>query len=283
MILTMVAVRLTYRPAEAHYPPGATFGPRTLDDFELVWMLAGRARWRRHDVPFELTLAPGQLLLLRPGMRHEFQWDTRGPSAHGYVHFETVGQSDHGDWPLLRPMVAPGPLEGWLSYLVWLAEDAAPHWRGRAEDVLGALLRSFVEGPLPSIPERPEPAPLTAALDHVRSQWEQGMRTMPMAELAGAARVSEAHLSRLFRREYGCGPVAGLELVRLARARSMLARTNLTITDIARATGFTDPLYFSRRFRAVHGQSPRSYRTEGGGRHPYAAGLHGLTRRLTAP
>ena len=39
----------------ATYEPGATFGPRVLEDFELVWILAGHARYivdgRELDAP----------------------------------------------------------------------------------------------------------------------------------------------------------------------------------------------------------------------------------------
>jgi AraC family transcriptional regulator len=62
-----------------------------------------------------------------------------------------------------------------------------------------------------------------------------GVRAMTVCELAEAAQVSAAHLSRLFHREFGCGPTTGLELVRLTRACSLLTRSNLTITEIARA------------------------------------------------
>jgi Bacterial regulatory helix-turn-helix proteins, AraC family len=43
----------------------------------------------------------------------------------------------------------------------------------------------------------------------------------------------------------------------------MLARSNLTITEVAGACGFADPLYFSRRFRAAHGIAPSAYRDNG--------------------
>ena len=40
------AIEVTASPALAGYPPGACYGPRTLADFELVWLVAGSARWR---------------------------------------------------------------------------------------------------------------------------------------------------------------------------------------------------------------------------------------------
>ena len=44
------------------------------------------------------------------------------------------------------------------------------------------------------------------------------------------------------------------------RARQLLARTTLSIKEIAAQTGFASPFYFSLRFKAASGSSPRDYR-----------------------
>jgi AraC family transcriptional regulator, arabinose operon regulatory protein len=48
----------------------------------------------------------------------------------------------------------------------------------------------------------------------------------------------------------------------MARARALLDTTTSTVTEIASAVGYSDPLYFSRHFRRVHGMSPSAYRAE---------------------
>ncbi|WP_218576914.1 helix-turn-helix transcriptional regulator [Phytohabitans rumicis] len=258
-----------------NYPAGASFGPRTLRDFELVWMLAGSARWRRLDMADELTLRPGTLLLLRPGMRDEFRWDPDRPSSHGYAHFGLPAGRFDG-WPLHRPIT--GPLDAWLSYLVWLgASGATDDW---IEQMLTTVVRTFVSGPLPPVRDPAEPPPLAAALDHVRRQWATRVRAVPVGELATAARVSRAHLSRLFRQAYGHGPVAALELVRLARAEALLVRSNLSVTEVGRSVGFADPLHFSRRFRAAYGLSPRALRAAAGTTPALPPAVAALARRL---
>jgi AraC-like DNA-binding protein len=157
----------------------------------------------------------------------------------------------------------PGPLGGLLDYLVWLGTHQPAGWRARTEDVLATAVRAFVRGPLPPGDLRPEPAPLAAALDHVRRMWRDGVRPVGLAELASAAAVSPSYLARLFRDHYGCGAVTGLELVRLDQARTLLSRSNLSVTEVGRACGFTDPLHFSRRFKTVYGIAPRGYRRAG--------------------
>lgn len=269
-------VRVTIRPALADYPPGARFTrQRKLANFELVWLLSGSARWRAGGE--NRALVPGQLLLVPPGTEDTFDWDPEVPTRHGYVHFALSGDSP--TLPLVRGTEPPGPIDALLDYLVWLATEPSPAWRERAEEVIALVLRLFAAGPLPESGPAPEPPAVEAALAHVRGAWAAGMRPVPLAELAGAAAVSAAHLSRQFARAYGLGPVAALERVRLARAATLLGRSNLTVTEVGAACGFADPLHFSRRFRAVYGRSPRAYRA-GGARDEAPAAVRRLAARL---
>lgn len=47
---------------------------------------------------------------------------------------------------------------------------------------------------------------------------------------------------------------------RLNMAKNMLADGNMSVSDVAYAVGFNDPLYFSRRFKQFFGNSPKSAR-----------------------
>ncbi len=46
----------------------------------------------------------------------------------------------------------------------------------------------------------------------------------------------------------------------MARARALLDTTTMPIGEVARAVGYHDPLYFSRQFHKLHGETPTSYR-----------------------
>lgn len=279
-----LVARLNLRPAVTGFPAGAGLGPRTIADFEFVWMISGNARWHWLDGGVELNLEPQTLLLVRPGMRHEFVWDRRRYCRHGFVHFQVDSMPDTEHWPLSRPITPPGPIGGLLDYLLWLAEEPTPSWRHVTERTLATILEFFVRDPLPDAADyrEAEPAPLATALDHVRREWNQrGMRPISMAELVSAAAVSREHLTRLFRSRYGFGIIGGLEQVRLARAANLLTRSNLPIGEIAHSCGFADPLHFSRRFRLTYGRSPRAYRKAGNETAPLGTGrLLRLAHRL---
>jgi AraC family transcriptional regulator len=246
------------RPSLAHYPPGATFGPRTMRDLEFVWVLSGSARWRAGNE--EVDLSPGVLLLNRPGPPDSFVWDPVQPTTHAYVHFEMEGPPGH-DWRRTRRLTPADPIAALCHYLMKLGAEPST-WAGvRVRTVLGLLLDLFVTGPFPGHGSGAElPGHLTQSLDHLRRTWQDGpVRAVPVAELAAAGGVSVIHLSRLTRKRFGIGPAAMVELLRLTRAATLLQRSNLPVHKVAQACGFVDPLHFSKRFRLAYGLPPRDY------------------------
>lgn len=273
--------------AVAQYPQGATYGPRLLRDYEFVWLLSGTARWECGDL--DLPLRPGTLLLVRPGMRDRFSWDAQRSSDHAYVHFGVVDPGALGDtegWPLTRTFSPTDPMAALCRYLLWLAALPGQESESRANDLVAWLLDLFVAGPLPAGGEADAlPEHVDRVVEHVRGQWRSGAsRALSLVELAAAAQVSSGHLSRVFRQQFGMGPVSAIELVRLARAATLLQRSNLTVGDISTSCGFANPFHFSRRFSRGYGVPPRTFRATQSGSDPLEpvarAGLFPLARRL---
>ncbi|MGN9909937.1 helix-turn-helix transcriptional regulator [Phytohabitans sp. LJ34] len=255
-------VRVRNGPAVAHYPPGASLGPRVLPCFEFVWMLDGRATWEHIPdgaEPARVPLRPGLLLLSRPDLRERYLWDPDHACSHAYVSFYADGADDYGRWPTTQPFTEP--LTGLCRYLLWLAGVDSAAASARTATVLGWLLDVFLDGPLGDQAEAALPEHVLRLADHVRAAWRGGpARPLSLEEMAAAARVSPGHLARLFRERFGVGPVAAVELIRLARAATLLQRSTLTIGAVAGACGFVSPFHFSRRFRVGYGVAPRAYR-----------------------
>ena len=251
----------------ADYPRGATFGPRTLLDHEFVWMLRGSAVWtvRRPD-PDGLALReeshrlwPGTVALARAGTVDSYRWDPDQASTHAYVHFR-LSVPPGTPWPAVRTLSALPVLDSICGYLLRLAAVESAATRHRSDELVRLLLDVFLAGPLDDPYPRLGPS-LAAVVDHVREVWAaDGMRIVGVPELATAARVSSGHLFRLFREQYGCGPARAFELVRLARAATSLQRSNATLAEGARQTGFANPYHFSRRFAAGYGSPPGGFR-----------------------
>jgi AraC-like DNA-binding protein len=85
-------------------------------------------------------------------------------------------------------------------------------------------------------------------------------RVLSVPEMAGYARISESSLLRCFKNAFGTTPLRYRDALRMERAAELLAATDRPVSEIALELGFTDGNYFSRRFRALVGESPGAYR-----------------------
>jgi len=79
--------------------------------------------------------------------------------------------------------------------------------------------------------------------------------------LADGLGYNRAYFSKMFKEYNHVTPVTFLLHLRIGKGRQLLReRPELTIEQIAYSVGFNDPLYFSKQFRRMHGQSPSAYR-----------------------
>jgi len=254
----------------AHYPPGATFGPRELHEFELVWILSGSAVWTIHHpdgMDENFVLLPGTVSLARAGSRESYAWDPVNYSAHAWVHFDLSAPDwlpAVEDWPHTMESRNADPIAALCGYLVSLARSREPNAQDRSAQVLDLVLEVFTSGPFPVSDARVVSAAVAAALEYVAAEWNRdGVRIVSMEEMARAAHVSVGHLGRGFKAQFHMGMSRALELVRLARAAVSLQRSNLSLDGIARDAGFGDRFHFSRRFSFAYGIPPSSYRRQG--------------------
>jgi AraC-like DNA-binding protein len=106
-------------------------------------------------------------------------------------------------------------------------------------------------------------------------------RPLDVAALARAALMSSAHFSRQFRATYGETPYAYLMTRRIERAKALLRRGDLSVTEVCMAVGCSSLGSFSARFTQLVGETPTAYRASD---HSALASVPGCTARdITRP
>ena len=99
--------------------------------------------------------------------------------------------------------------------------------------------------------------------------------------LARSAAMSEGHFARSFKEAFGETPYAYLMTRRIERAKALLRRGDLSVTDVCMEVGCTSLGSFSSRFHEIVGESPSSYR---GRDHRAAASIPPcVAKRLLRP
>lgn len=106
-------------------------------------------------------------------------------------------------------------------------------------------------------------------------------RPLDVSAIAREAMMSTAHFSRQFRAAYGETPYSYLMTRRIERAKALLRRGNMSVTEVCMAVGCTSLGSFSARFTEVVGETPTAYRARD---HSALARVPGcIARDLTRP
>jgi AraC-like DNA-binding protein len=111
-------------------------------------------------------------------------------------------------------------------------------------------------------PEPPAQGGLSAgAMRRVREFVDVHLgESIDLPMLAAVAGLSLHHFARQFKQSAGVTPHHYLTQKRLQRAQEMLAQTDLPLSDIAHAAGFSDQSHLARHFRHMLGTTPREFR-----------------------
>ncbi len=240
---------------------GYTLAPRTVPDYNFIFVRRGRVVWTLGDRA--IPLRAGDLLVVPPGVPHSATSQTRRVVL-GSLHVEAnlAGGQDVFDLlrpPALRTVRAGSRLDGYLRAVITEWDRSAdevrlvlPAWARLV--TLELLLHDAGLGLL-----RPRPVdPVVAdVLDELNTRVA---RRTTLDELAERSGFSGQHLNRVFRTVLGVTPLQYLARLRMERAAAMLTDHQLTIGAVAREVGYDDPYYFSRVFKQHFGRSPRDYR-----------------------
>jgi AraC family transcriptional regulator of arabinose operon len=242
-------------------------------DWLLIYTLAGAGLYRFEGGEHETR--PHEITLYRPGDYHNYRWSPRARR-----------------WDLLFAHFQPRA--EWLAWLDWPArarglmvlrlEDRA--LRRRVVASLRQMVRRYHGAGL-----RRETFSLHAleeallwcdtanprqAASRLDSRVARAMDficrdpAQPYAEeaLSRAAGLSASRLRHLFRTQTGESIRDFQERQRMERAGQLLTLSGQTIGEIAGELGFSNPFYFTLRFKKWSGESPRAFRqrTVGGKR-----------------
>jgi len=169
-------------------------------------------------------------------------------------------QTGHGDIP--AGLVPVGTADFWPAVFTPPAnapaapggrESAASHSRSRL-DILRSLRESTfsreARGGLP-------PAALRRVREYAESHLEEHVSLEMLAACAG---LSVYHFARAFKQSEGVTPHSYLLQRRIERAQELLTDTDLPVSEIALAAGFSDQSHLARHFRERVGVPPSTYR-----------------------
>lgn len=115
-----------------------------------------------------------------------------------------------------------------------------------------------------SSPVEPLGSTIPATVRKAIQLMEQHLETaLPIPRICQASGISQRQLDRLFRRFVRQSPALYYRDIRLDRARGLVTQTEMPLSEVAVASGFSGQVHFSRAYRERFGIAPRRDRLEG--------------------
>jgi AraC family transcriptional regulator len=273
------SLNASYIPLAAHYPQQSR---HILGELETSFVKVEEVRYapglclarHAHGTPYFIYIVDGQ------------HWSGHGRGgdacAPGTVRFLPAGELHENYFPVgshclhvepLLPIVALAREDGaLLGASGELASRSAPalgarlhHEFSQKDDVsalaVEELLMELLLSGVRRSPLRRGPAP--SWLLNVREMLhEHGTTHLALADLSRCAGRHPVQVSRQFHHHFGCTISEYVRQVRIARAQILLSRRDLSVADLALASGFSDQSHFTNAFRRLTGVPPHRYRLQ---------------------
>lgn len=248
------------------------YRPHGTQDWLLILTMAGLGRFELTagdgKPAGEIIASRGDLVLLRPGTLHRYGVeDSRQHWELLWTHFNPRADwLAWLDWPeeshgvmRLRLGASSGAKKVRSQFLKThrLATSVRPR---RVELAMNALeeLLLWCDELNPRSREFSIDPRLRSAMDRIAMNLH---REISLDEMAAEASLSTSRFAHLFHEQTGTTPQKFLETLRLERAATLLRMTQLSVKEIAVKVGYSNPFYFTLRFKRQSGVSPRAYRS----------------------
>lgn len=169
-------------------------------------------------------------------------------------------QSPHNEQPQRKvelPYPEKGECAAMLMALTYLS--ASP----QDQDIIQPLVLSLLHWCRKAVSSRPEPGLSRGDfLYQSICNWLQDnyAEQVSRESVAVLFNISPNHLSRLFSQQGTMSFVDYVRWVRMGKARTILQKYHLPVSEVAKRCGYTDSDYFSRLFRRQFGLTPGEYR-----------------------
>ena len=220
----------------------------------LYYILFGSAVLVGHDGT-RTVLSKGEWVLLPSG--YSFDFSCEDQLDHIYFHLtlcdvDEIDRLSSFSMPVTLSDL-PDESEEFASLIRSESLSDGLLLRHRVEKIILAFLASYHIG----IEENKLSPCVLRAIRYIKQQLSV---SLTLDDIATHAYVSKSTLTKHFRKELAVSVCAYVMNAALFESAQQLLKTDLSVLEISEKYGFSDPFYFSRRFKEKFGISPLRYR-----------------------
>lgn len=238
----------------------ATERPKGRNDYQLIYIASGKGHFFFGNE--EKIVSHGNIIIFRPGERQMYYYYLADATETYWVHFTGYEADKHLEGAeLLGKIFYIGESSDHTNILSRIIREIQMK-RTNYQEISIMLFRQFLlmsgrylgEGKLTNRDTLNE---VERAISYFNDNYANEIN---VDEYAKQRHMSVSWFIRNFKNTTKQTPLQYLIGIRITNAKALLTTTDYSVSQIANAVGFDNPLYFSRLFHKHTGMSPMKYR-----------------------
>ncbi|WP_341418719.1 AraC family transcriptional regulator [Paenibacillus filicis] len=245
--------------------------------FTLIFITSGSIKGILNERPISIS-APGILCLAEDDHLHRLEKSNVSSQSFSFhpEFLNTMTLSETKDYfPSAGPRIQTGlslfqrnPLYSGVPRVTEKAYPLLFEWffvlgtevQAQSDALWVCRIKKYliqILGLLEELNRTSEHSPVDVVLDYIHTHY---WRKISLEELTNCVHLNRVTLNRMFQERCGHTAIGYLLAHRLKVASELLTHTDMSLNDIASATGFEYDTYLIKQFTAKKGMSPTKYR-----------------------
>ncbi|EIP98592.1 DNA-binding domain-containing protein, AraC-type [Opitutaceae bacterium TAV1] len=236
---------------------------RVLDALQVVLVTGGRGQFETKSTGLR-EIGAGTAFALLPGVWHRYRpdpetgWGESWLEVRGPLPERLVAKGVFSEKDPVRPGALGAGMAGALAQVHGYSRNGPPGFDSSRAAAACAVLAAWERAGRENAGPVTRLARAVAAAE--RFLAEHHAEPVEVRELAAQLGVAYSHFRKAFRDHTGFAPWQYVLHLRLARARRLLASTDMTLDEMAARLGFSSGFHLSMMFKRTHGVSPQGWR-----------------------
>lgn len=247
--------------------PLHSYGPAVRNHYLFHYVISGMGTLSVDKVSYskEYKIHGGMGFLIEPGQINTYYADRTEPWEYTWVEFDGMkareildGAGLSSEFPVYTPKSeqAGNTLKDELLHLATCQKKSPYHLIGHLFLIMDALLSGSSSKRKTQNGKRTQ-FYTNEAITFISSNYPF---PITVEDIANRLNLDRSYFGKIFKETMGQSPQEFLIRYRMSKAAELLKTTDLSVKEISLKVGYPNQLHFSRAFKNIYNQSPRSYR-----------------------
>lgn len=243
--------------------PGYSYGPAVRSQYLIHYIIDGEGFYTVNDKTYKLKKKQG--FLICPNTVTYYEADKDNPWSYMWIGFNGVKAETYLNYANLNEenvtfeYSKDDCLKEYITEMLKLKEMNYSN-ELKLEGLLYFFMSKLAESRKNTFDKTSYKSTelyLEKSIEFIENNYSHNIKINDIASYIG---INRSYLTNIFKKSINVSPQEFLVNYRIDKAATLLKTTDLSIKAVAKSIGYSDPLTFSKIFKKIIGESPKSYR-----------------------